>query len=293
MAKYINPFTDEGFKRLFGQEEHKTLLIAFLNRLFEGEMVVTDLTYRDKETLPHHDKGKSYRFDVYCTLSTGEHIIVEMQNKQQDYFLQRSIVYGSRCIDHQTVRGKEWNYDQLNAVFTISFLNYTQVGLPETLVVDGQIRDKYTGEIINPYLRLIYIQLPRLTKPLEQCTTPIEQWIYVLKNITNMVQIPPRLKESLEELQYFEDVMNEASMTCEERERYERSLDVYRQEMNSMSFYTRKGREEGLEEGIQIGRAEGINEGVLMVARSMKDKGMDTTTIAELTSLTADVIEGL
>lgn len=74
MAKFINPFTDEGFKRLFGQEEHKTLLIAFLNRLFEDEMTITDISYLDKESIPNHNQGKSYIYDIYCTLDTGEHV---------------------------------------------------------------------------------------------------------------------------------------------------------------------------------------------------------------------------
>lgn len=294
MAQFINPFTDEGFKRLFGQDEHKKLLIAFLNRLFEGEMTIMDVSYLDKESLPGHGNGKSYIYDIYCTLDTGEHVIVEMQNKEQDYFLQRSMVYAARCLDRQTRKGKEWNYEKLKAVFTISFLNFTHDGLPETLVVDGEMRDKYTGDTVNPYLRLIYIQLPQMTKPIEECNTPIEKWVYVLKNITSMVEIPSHLKDQLEELQYFEDVMNEESMTPEERARYEISLEAWREEMNVMSFYTRKGREEGREEGLIEGIAKGREEGrrqeAISIAKAMKAQGMSESTISQITNLSIEII---
>ena len=261
MAKFINPFTDEGFKRLFGQEEHKSLLRSFLNRLFDGEMVITDLAYLDKESIPNHERGKRYVYDIYCTLNTGEHIIIEMQKKEQDYYLQRTAVYTARCLDRQTRRGKDWNYGDLKAVYSISFLNYTQDGLPETLIVDGQILDKNTGGLVNPYLRLIYIQIPKMDKTWEECETAAEQWIYVLKNVTSMTQLPAHLKEALEELHYFEEVMDEASMTDEERARYEISLEAYREEMNVMTYHTRKGRLEGLAEGEAKGMARGLAEG--------------------------------
>ncbi len=216
-----------------------------------------------------------------------------MQNKEQDYFLQRSMVYASRCLDRQTLKGKDWNYDKLKAVFTISFLNFTHQGLPETLVVDGEVRDRYTGELVNPYLRLIYIQLPQMTKSLEECQTPVELWVYVLKNIESMVEIPSHLKERLEELQYFEDVMDEASMTDEERARYEISLEAYREEMNVMSFYTRKGRMQGREEGLAEGLEKGREETMLDVARSMLNQGLDIALISSITGLSTETISSL
>jgi len=81
MTTFISPFTDFGFKRIFGQEDSKIILIGFLNALFEGEFVVMDLEYRDKEQLPDRPSERGVIFDVYCTLDTGEQFILEMQNK--------------------------------------------------------------------------------------------------------------------------------------------------------------------------------------------------------------------
>ena len=86
MAVFINPFTDFGFKRLFGQEDSKIILIGFLNALFEGEFVVTDLEYRDKEQLRERPDSRNAIFDIFCTIDTGERIILEMQNNYQKHF---------------------------------------------------------------------------------------------------------------------------------------------------------------------------------------------------------------
>ena len=91
MATYMNPFSDVGFKRIFGQEFSKPLLIDFLNNLFYGQLHIVDLKFLDKEQLGIFDQDRSLIYDVYCELDTGEKIIVEMQNCKQGNFKSRSI----------------------------------------------------------------------------------------------------------------------------------------------------------------------------------------------------------
>lgn len=98
MSKFINPFTDIGFKRIFGQEVSKPVLIAFLNALLVGERSITDVKFLDKEQLGLSDGDRSLIYDIFCETDDGEHIIVEMQNKYQPYFKRRSIYYLSRSI---------------------------------------------------------------------------------------------------------------------------------------------------------------------------------------------------
>ena len=95
MAKYINPFTDVGFKRIFGQELSKPLLLDFLNSLFEGEKHIVNLTFLDKEQPALFKEDRSLIYDIYCDTDEGEKIIVEMQNKSQPFFKNRSIYYVS------------------------------------------------------------------------------------------------------------------------------------------------------------------------------------------------------
>ena len=91
MGRYINPFTDWGFKRLFGQEFSKDLLINFLNDLFEGEFQIKDVTFKDKEQLGDTNDLRGCIFDIYCVTNDDKHFIVEMQNRWVPFFVNRFI----------------------------------------------------------------------------------------------------------------------------------------------------------------------------------------------------------
>ena len=101
MARYINPFSDWSFKRIFGQEYSKDLLIEFLNQLLLGEQHITDVKFKDKEMLPETKDQRGIIYDVFCETDTGEHIIVEMQNRSQSYFIDRSLYY-VLCIENDS-----------------------------------------------------------------------------------------------------------------------------------------------------------------------------------------------
>ena len=109
MGKFINPFTDYGFKKIFGQEVSKELLIEFLNDLLEGERVITDLTFLNNEQLPEYPGDRIAIYDIYCTTDTGEKIIVEMQNRSQVYFKERAL-YSCHCPSGREGRELEVRY---------------------------------------------------------------------------------------------------------------------------------------------------------------------------------------
>ena len=119
MAKFINPFTDVGFKRIFGQDVSKPVLLTFLNCLLEGEHHIVDLKFLDKEQPGDSVDDKSLIYDVYCETDDGGRIIVEMQNRSQPFFKERSIYYLSRAVSRQGEPGKEWHYSDLKAVYLI------------------------------------------------------------------------------------------------------------------------------------------------------------------------------
>lgn len=100
-SRFVNPFTDLGFKIIFGQPASKALLIILLNELLSGEHHIEDLTFLDKEDRSEniHDKGIIY--DLYCRTSTGEYIIVEMQNRWHSHFLDRTLYYVCRAVSRQ------------------------------------------------------------------------------------------------------------------------------------------------------------------------------------------------
>lgn len=123
MSKFINPFTDIGFKKIFGQSVTKGLLIDFLNDLLKGEKQIKDITFLDKEQMPIYDGDRGLIYDIYCTTETGEKIIVEMQNKYQDRFKERSLYYLSQAVVRQGERGTKWQYE-IKAVYGVFFMNF-------------------------------------------------------------------------------------------------------------------------------------------------------------------------
>ena len=107
MSHFINPFTDYGFKKIFGQEVSKELLIDFLNSLLLGERVIKDLTFLNNERLPGDEDMRAIIYDVYCTTDSGEQIIVEMQNRTQSNFKERALYYVARALSEQGQKGEE------------------------------------------------------------------------------------------------------------------------------------------------------------------------------------------
>jgi hypothetical protein len=121
--KYINPYTDFGFKKLFGTEMNKDLLISFLNALLEGsEKEIEDVQYLNSENLGDGYGDRRSVFDVYCLAKDGSRFIVEMQKAEQAFFKDRSVYYATTPIRQQAPKG-EWDY-RLDDVYTVGILNF-------------------------------------------------------------------------------------------------------------------------------------------------------------------------
>ena len=121
--RYVNPYTDFGFKILFGTEMNKELLISFVNSLLGGKEVIKDLAYLNSEHLGTSESDRKAVFDVYCENEKGEKILIEMQRGEQQFFKDRSLYYSTFPIREQGQKG-EWNY-HLKAVYVIGILNFT------------------------------------------------------------------------------------------------------------------------------------------------------------------------
>ena len=169
MGTFINPFTDFGFKRLFGQEDSKVILIGFLNALFEGEFQVTDIVYRDKELLRERPNERGVIFDIYCTTDKGRHIILEMQNKKQEQFENRALYYMAKGIVKQGISG-DWDYN-FDAVFGIYFMNFTENVLLSEFRSDFGIRNLRTdvphekAQVLTRLFRMVFLQCRCLRRP--------------------------------------------------------------------------------------------------------------------------------
>jgi len=120
--KFINPFTDFGFKKIFGSEPNKDLLIDFLNELLKSKEKIKNLNYKKTEHLGSTDADRKAIFDLYCENEKGEKFIVELQKVKQQFFKDRSLYYATFPIQEQAIKG-EWNYE-LKAVYCVGILDF-------------------------------------------------------------------------------------------------------------------------------------------------------------------------
>lgn len=302
MAKFINPFTDIGFKRIFGQEISKPLIIDFLNSLLLGERCITNITFLDKEQPALFEDDRSLIYDIYCETDTKENIIVEMQNKSQPYFKNRSIYYISEAIARQGEKGSNWRY-HIDAVYLVAFLNFCPLDFEKKFRTNVELKDRESNETFSDKVRMTFMQLPLFNSEADECETNFEKWIYVLKNMDTLTRLPWAAKSSV--FKRLEQIADVSSLSRQERLKYDEGLRKYRDTLSVLEGAKQDGLAEGRAEGIVEGRAEGRAEGIvegraegvqnekIETVRRLASVGVDMKTIAVATGLSVDEIETL
>ncbi|MDE6670286.1 MAG: Rpn family recombination-promoting nuclease/putative transposase [Muribaculaceae bacterium] len=272
--RFFNPFTDTGFKIVFGKEKDKIILISFLNALLEGRPFyepIVDLNYADKEIPRDSTCNRTAINDIHCRTQSGRHIILEMQLEAHDNFEDRMICYNCRSIAEQMQRGK-WDF-RIESVYSICFTNFILPGDDRRLVLDRGYCDLETRQPVSDRQRYLYIQLPVFDKvSTEECETELQRWIYSLKNMPEMREIPFAARdEAFSRLQQVGEI---ESLTPQERREYERDQ---KQLSILHSIETSRYRE-----GKNAGRAEGCAEELRAIVLTLRKSGMIDTAIASL-----------
>jgi len=293
MSRYINPYTDFGFKKLFGEEANKDLLIDFLNTILPEKHQIDTLEFRDKEQLGPTASERRAVFDIYCENSNGEPFIVEMQKEDQEFFKDRSLFYSAYPIREQGQKGKiveeklpdgthkkkEWDFE-LKAVYFIAILDfiYDKDDPDPVFIREVSLKDQF-GKEFSDKLRMFYIQMPVFNLTESELVTRQDKWLYFLKNLPSLDCIPSMMKEEIFQKAFH--VSEVAAMPKKERDSYEYELNHYRTYWATLETREKKGRTEGrAEEKIEI-------------ARNLKRKGLDDALIAETTGLSLSEIKKL
>ena len=279
--RYISLLTDFGFKRIFGTDPNKELLVNFLNSLFDGEEVIKDVKYLNSENVGDVYTERKAIFDVYCENEKGEKFIVEMQNAYQTYFKNRSLFYSTFPIREQAPKGSDWNFC-LKKVYVVALLNYRmsdEAFDSSDTIHTIALMDTKTNKVFNAKLMFKYVEVGRFDKTDDELISLSDKWMYVLKNLSRLDNRPSSLREKI-----FTKLFEAAAIarfTPMELREYEDSLKAYRDIKNSLDT----AKEEG--------RAEGRAEGIAMVVKNMHAKGMDIDVIASITGLNKDEVESL
>jgi len=281
-GRYIDPLVDFAFKKIFGSEPNKDLLIAFLNEVFRWRKVIIDLTYNKNE---HHgdlkDEGAAI-FDLLCTGDKGENFIIEIQRGRQGYFKERALFYTSRLISDQAPKGKrnEWAYN-LTEVYLIALLeDFTlEVGSTNEYLHDICLCNRDTGKIFYDKLNYTYIELRNFVKTDTELVTDLDKWLYVLKYMNQMDKIPIYLRKPIFEKLF--DIAAYTNLTKEEKTMYESSMKRKWDNKNVLDY------------ALQEGRQEGRQEEAVSIAIEMKKDGLPLSQISKFTKLSIEEIEKL
>lgn len=280
--KYIDPLTDFGFKRLFGTEPHKALLIDFLNTLLPDYHHIQDVTFKNPESIGRTWADRRAIFDIYCQTDGGERIIVEIQKAKQQFFKDRSVYYSTFPIQEQARQGP-WDY-RLTAVYTVGVLDFIfdEHKHEETLIHTVELKNQHC-EVFYDKLKFIYIELPKFKKTLDELSSQADKWLFVLRHLAQLETPPSRLQNGVFE-QLFE-VAEIANFSEQEQAMYQESLKVYRDNFNVTQTLIEESRQAGIEQGIE--------QGVLRVAKQMKGAGLSVQEIAQFTGLDEQEIDRL
>ena len=302
LERYVNFYTDFAFKKLFGTEANKDLLISFLNSLLAGKEEIKKLTYLNSEHLGTMESDRKAVFDVYCENEKGEKFLIEMQKAEQQFFKDRSIFYSTFPIREQAQRGN-WNY-RLKAVYTIGILNFCfDDSDPGYFHHEVKLMDTKTKEVFYDKLSYIYLEMPKFTKTEDELENLFDKWLFAIRHLPDLLERPQRLYEKVFE-RFFEQA-EIAKFNRQERLEYEDSLKAYRDWFSVMETAKNKSRAEGLAEGRAEGRAEGLAEGlekglvegraegIRTMVSNMKKEGLDNAFIAKMTGLSLEEVKDL
>ncbi len=303
---YINPFINFGFKKLFGQENSKELLIDFLNALLlEKEDKIMAINYLKNDNLGRTESDRKAIFDIHCKTINGKFSIVEMQNAKQEFFKDRTIYYATFPIQNQAIKDSKknnivWTYE-LKSIYSIAIMNFKfDDSNPIHKVKHHKVKhhkvkhhkvkhhtmlkDIEDNTIFYDKLQFIYLEMPNFNKKVQNLTTRYEKWLYVLKNIPKLQSIPPTLQDEI-----FMKVFTKSqisSYTNEELNEYESSLKNLIDFNNSVATAEKEGKIEGEKIGIIKGEQNKAQE----IALNLIKRGFDDNFIQDVSGLSAQEI---
>lgn len=297
-SKYLDITTDYGFKKVFGTDTSKDLLISLLNELFRGRKVIVDLFYDKNEHVGDGEDIGSVIFDLTCTADNGEKIIIEVQRSTQVNLKRRMLYYSSRLIADQAPKGnrKGWSYN-ISEVYVIVLMDGFHMpdgdGLDQVLH-DVCLCDRDSGKIFYGDLGYIYVELINFVKTETELVSDLDRWLYVFNNMSRMDKLPVYLRRPIFEKLF--RLAEYSKLSKEEREMYDLSLKRKWDAQSlkeTQEILLRRALQEGIAAGIERGKEEGEREKSISIALQFKKMGLSISDIAKGTGLSVEEIEKL
>jgi len=287
-GRYARILLDDWFKRAFGSESRKRLMVLFLQELLP-ERKITQLTYVSSEHVNPYADDKCIRVDVECTDADGSRFFVELQLAREAWFFERALFYSSFAIQQQILAGKA--SDQFPPVYFIGILDFSLHPGSDRIFFRYEFCDVQTGKKMTDRIQYIVLELPNCTRALTDKATVLENFCYALRNMERFPEKPAELTQEIFTLLF--DTAEIANFTPQEKTKYEFDMTTERDRINQMEYALEEMRKNSLAEGRAEGLAEGIAQANADNARKMLEKGMDKALISDITGLSPEEIDAL
>ena len=283
-TKFIDPTVDYAFKRIFGTDANKDLLIDFLNAIFRGRKDIKDLYYNKNEHVGDTSKNGSVIFDLTCTTTSGEQFIIEVQRTPQMNFKRRMLYYLSKLIADQAPKGKrqEWNYS-FKESYIIALMD--GFGMPGEQPSDQYLRTVFLteheiGEIFFDEVGLVFLELVNFNKKENELENNLDSWLYVLKNMSKLDKIPLYLKKPI-----FEKLFNIAeysNLEKKEKDMYDASLKRKWDQKAVQDYFDHKLKES---------EEKGQRKANYRAVSNLLQRGFNDAEIASIQDVTQEFID--
>ena len=291
--KFVDPRNDVAFRKIFGDENKKGILISFLNNILEfsgTDKEIIDITIQNPYQVPKLKELKETILDIKAVDKRNVHYIIEMQMFHTTAFEKKVLYYVGKAYYQQLNRAED--YPKLNQVIFLGFLNFKLFHNNPDYATRHLILDEKTNENHFQDFELNFVELPKFTRTLEELKDIKEKWIYFVKNAGNMKMIPKQMENPKELREAFETA-NQMKWSKKELEAYD-SRGIYIQdERGRIQYALEEGEKIGIEKGEKIGIEKGKDERAREMAKTMKIKGYPPEEISGLTQIPLEEIERL
>ncbi|OQX14122.1 MAG: transposase [Thiothrix lacustris] len=284
--KFLDVKTDFAFKKVFGSEESKDVLLSFLNAvLYHGSpRKLTEVTIVDPYNIPMLKGMKDTYVDVKAKLSDGSNVIIEMQVLNHPGFEKRILYNAAKNYSVQLQKGED--YTLLNPVIALTIVDFTMFNETEQLATRFKLLEKdsfieYSGDI-----ELVFIELPKFSKTEQELSDIADKWVFFVKNAGSLEYIPANMDA---ELQKAFNIINEANLSADELEAQYKRREFIIIQKGAQEL----ARQQGMDQGLQQGWEEGREEGIRQVARNLLRSGIPLETVMQVTSLGKAELDGL
>lgn len=289
---FIDLLSDFGFKKIFGQLNKPEILKDFLNAVLKLEILIKEIVFIATEQLGDLEDDRKSVFDIHCKDEQGNYFIIEIQRLKEEFFRDRSVYYSTFPIRSQGEKGK-WNYE-LKKTYTICILDFCFDNThPDQLIHEVKLVETGTLKVFSDRLTLLYVELPKFKKQIQELITREDQWYYVLTHLPRLTEIPLSLADDPIFKHVFMDA-RKAHLTELELQAYYASKKAEWDEYAIRETAIKEGRSEGIEEG----KAEGIKiatdeRNTVFIKYLLQNTTHSIEQIADLVNVSPDFVTSI